>query len=173
LRAPDAHCACGGKRGGKRGDKEGGMAKLYPNQITVRVWRNFKKWGKLPTGHFGHASVTLSGGNLTGTVADPRRRLHISFWPGEAAGIGKSGIRAQSSSEVPYSLMDKMMELGDLTSLRLEVGYRKKLGIAYPLQWEARLFRSRRAATQPPRWPDARSGQDAGQGGAGEPVRCL
>ena len=111
------------------------MAQLYDNQLTVRVWRNVKRF-RLPTSHFGHASVTLRGMFLKGSPADGRRRVHISFWPSEGAGIDKSGVRRQEGGMTEQAAQDKVSEMNRLTALRLEVGWRQREGVAYPKKWD-------------------------------------
>lgn len=115
------------------------MAKVYSNQLTVRVWRNIKTLGGLPSSHFGHASLTMSGMFLPGSPEDGRRRVQISFWPAESAGIGMSGIRKQGGLTSDYSYEDKVSEMNRLTALRLEVGYRDDNGIPVPKSWRTRL----------------------------------
>jgi hypothetical protein len=78
----------------------------------------------------------LRGNFLPGSPEDGRRRLHISFWPSEGAGIGKSGVRRQEGVASEFSLDDKVNEMNRLTALRLEVGYRQREGLAYPKQWD-------------------------------------
>lgn len=112
------------------------MSKVYKNQLTVRVWRNIKTLGGLPSSHFGHASLTMSGIFLRGTAEDPRRRLQVSFWPKDGAGIGMSGLRKQPGAFTDVSLDDKLNEMSKLTAIRLEVGYRQAHGIPYPARWD-------------------------------------
>jgi hypothetical protein len=111
------------------------MALEFTEQVTVRVWRNIKTAGFMPSSHFGHASVELRASYIP-----TNDRMQVSFWPGgDGAGKGMSGIRAQASANNDDPLDDKLGEMGLLTSLRLEVGYRQEAGIAYPPEWDGLL----------------------------------
>lgn len=105
---------------------------VYPNQVAVRVWRNVKTLGKLPTSHFGHASLTLRGPFARG------KRMQISFWPGGpgGAGIGLSGVLRQPGDYNDTTLDDKKSEMNPLTAVRLEVAYCRREGIDYPPEWD-------------------------------------
>lgn len=107
------------------------MDKLYANQVTVRVWRNLKTWGHVPTAHFGHAAVTLSGMFLDVMPGDPqaRRRLHISFWPGEGGASLATAHQKTTAQTSDFHSEDKYNEMSRQTEMRLEVGYRRKNGI--------------------------------------------
>jgi hypothetical protein len=60
------------------------MKTVYSEQAVIRVWRNLKIAFKLPTSHFGHASITVAGMNVKTTEDSPAPHTqHISFWPGE------------------------------------------------------------------------------------------
>lgn len=43
---------------------------VYSEQAVVRIWRNIKKFGMMPTGHFGHAAVTVTGSMVKTTFED-------------------------------------------------------------------------------------------------------
>jgi hypothetical protein len=105
------------------------MAKQYTNQVTVRVWRNVKRYGTLPTSHFGHAAVVLRGAFV------PRDHLQISFWPRDGAGLGRTALRKQPGAFTERAFDDKWSEMNRLTALRLEVGYRQREGIDVPPEW--------------------------------------
>jgi hypothetical protein len=107
------------------------MSKLYANQVTVRVWRNLKTWGYVPTAHFGHAAVTLSGMFLNVMPGDPldRRRLHISFWPGEGGASLTTAHQKTTAQTSDFHSADKYNEMSRQTETRLEIGYRRKNGI--------------------------------------------
>jgi hypothetical protein len=109
------------------------MAQVYSQEVVVRVWRNVKTLGKVPTGHFGHAAVTVRGNFI------PGGSQHISFWPKESAGIGMSGVRKQPGNVTEQYLQDKVSETGEITALRLEIGYRIRHGIPYPRGWDRQL----------------------------------
>lgn len=121
------------------------MNKTFKNQVTVRIWRNIKTLGGLPTGHFGHASVTLAG-MFVPCADDGKRRLQISFWPGAGgAGIGLSGVRKTQGQFTEAAWQDKGNEMSKLTALRLEVGYCKAEGIPYPDYWDTELLSNGRS----------------------------
>jgi len=107
------------------------VSKLYANQVTVRVWRNLKTWGYVPTAHFGHAAVTLSGMFLNVMPGDPldRRRLHISFWPGEGGASLTTAHQKTTAQTSDFHSEDKYNEMSRDTEMRLEVGHRRKNGI--------------------------------------------
>lgn len=134
------------------------MAKVYKNQLTVRVWRNVKKFGGLPSSHFGHASLTMSGIFLRGNADDPRRRMQISFWPKDGAGLGMSGVQKQGSSFTDQAVEDKINEMSKITALRLEVGYRQAHGIPYPARWDQTLNSQGKAPIAVPRSGQERLG---------------
>jgi hypothetical protein len=116
------------------------MSKVYANQVTVRVWRNMKTWGYVPTAHFGHAAVTLSGMFLKVMQDDDRarRRVHISFWPDGGASMS-SAMRSQGADTNQFTVQDKVSEMNRMTMLRLEVGYRRANGMKVPRKWETML----------------------------------
>ena len=121
------------------------MAKVYTNQVTVRVWRNVKWIGPVPSGHFGHAAVTLSG-IFVPTVRDiekkiDRKRLHISFWPDGAAKWGPDAFREKPGATHGYTRSDQRAEMNRMTRLRLEIGYRKANNLSYPAEWVEEIER--------------------------------
>jgi hypothetical protein len=116
----------------------------YKDQITVRVWRNVKTLGKIPTSHFGHAAVTISGSKVPGL------KQHISFWPGDGASKG-SAIQKQAGDWTTCTGQDKLGEMNDLTALRLEVGYCQKHSIPYPSKYDDYLKNASKSPISTPR----------------------
>lgn len=106
--------------------------KQFNQEVVVRIWRNIKKWGIVPTSHFGHASVAILGNLVPGGFQ------HISFWPGDYASKGNA-IKKQTSSATAEPIHDKVSEMNRLTALRLEVGYCKDNGIPYPAEYDEML----------------------------------
>jgi hypothetical protein len=86
------------------------MALEFTDQVTVRVWRNIKTAGFMPSAHVVHASVELRASYIP-----TNDRLQVSFWPGSGAGKGMSGIRAQPSFSNEEPLHDKLSEIAILT----------------------------------------------------------
>lgn len=117
------------------------MTKKYANQVTVRIWRNIKTLGRVPTSHFGHAAVTVSGMFLKVMQGDDkcRRRVHISFWPGPGGASLKTALKKTEARTTALTLDDAGNEMNKDTMLRLEVGYRKREGIDVPREWEEKL----------------------------------
>ena len=117
------------------------MSKVFANQVTVRVWRNIKTYGYVPTSHFGHAAVTLSGMFLKVMPGDSahRRRVHISFWPGEGGASLRTARNKSTATTSDYTFGDKLSEMNKVTALRLEVGYRLRHKIDVPPEWTALL----------------------------------
>ena len=115
------------------------MKMIYTQQAVVRVWRNLKMLGKVPTSHFGHAAVTVMGNCVKTTDFDNPYTQNISFWPGEGAGF-HNAFSDQPASFSPDSLNDKLNEMNALTAIRLEVAYCRREGILYPKEWN-RLLR--------------------------------
>jgi hypothetical protein len=75
----------------------------FSEQVTVRVWKNVKKAGIIPTGHFGHAAITIKGPSVLGG------KVHISWWPEEA---GKSdAFKQQEGIAMPNKNLDAASEL--------------------------------------------------------------
>jgi hypothetical protein len=117
------------------------MKQVYTQQAVVRVWRNLKVLGNVPTQHFGHASVTVTGTTV------PQRMQHISFWPKDGVNNRLGAFRSQEgsttgepdgdSSDGP--MLDRVAEMNTLTAIRLEVGYCKTHGIVYPAVWDEAL----------------------------------
>lgn len=131
------------------------MAKEFANQVTVRVWRNVKWIGPVPSGHFGHAAVTLSGIFLP-AVRDlekkaDRKRLHISFWPDGGAKWGPGAFREQGGATHAYTRSDNRQEMSDITRKRLEIGYRKAHHMDYPAAWMEEIERYGYAPIDAPR----------------------
>jgi hypothetical protein len=112
---------------------------IYSQQAVVRVWRNLKMLGKVPTSHFGHAAVTVMGTCVKTTPGLDPYTQNISFWPGEGAGF-HNAFSDQPGSFSPDSLNDKINEMNALTAIRLEVAYCRREGILYPKEWN-RLLR--------------------------------
>lgn len=111
------------------------MKQIYTQQAIIRVWRNLKVLGKVPTSHFGHASVTVTGNRVAGTPGQRPNTQNISFWPKDGAGFHnafKDIPGAPSSS----TLGDRIDEMNVLTALRLEVGYCQTEGLDYPQEWD-------------------------------------
>jgi len=111
-----------------------GFTKVYTEEAVVRIWRNISKSFlglKMPTGHFGHATMTVRG-NVNG---GSNMRTYISWWPSKTAfpdqkslkklvGFGKS----LGYAERFYS-SDKSAEMPDTTRGRLQIGsYRARPG---------------------------------------------
>jgi len=140
-------------------DGEEHVALEFSEQITVRVWRNIKTMGFVPSSHFGHASVELRAGYIP-----TNDRMQVSFWPGSGAGKGMSGIRAQEGSSNADVLDDKISEMGKLTSLRLEVGYRQDAGIPYPPEWDVILRDNKKGPLRTPRPGQKQSGYEDNDG---------
>lgn len=115
------------------------MKMIYSQQAVVRVWRNLKMLGKVPTSHFGHAAVTVMGNCVKTTDFDNPHLQNISFWPGDGAGF-HNAFSDQRAAFSPDSLNDKINEMNVLTAIRLEVAYCQKEGIVYPKEWN-RLLR--------------------------------
>jgi hypothetical protein len=123
---------------------------LYSEQAIVRVWRNIKKLGKVPTSHFGHAAVTVFGNSVRTTPGRKPHMQNISFWPDEGATFGNAykkipGAFGESAKQ------DKLSEMNLLTCVRLEVGYRQKYGMAYPPEWDTLLAEHNKAPLRDPR----------------------
>ncbi len=114
---------------------------VYTEQAVVRVWRNFKTLGKIPTSHFGHASVTVVGDSVAtspGYGSAPHTQ-NISFWPaGGGAGLGNAREKLPGAFGVSAK-EDKQNEINPLTCVRLEVGYYQGLGEPYPTAWDTLL----------------------------------
>jgi hypothetical protein len=126
--------------------------KTYTVEVVVRVWRNLKMWGKIPTSHFGHASVEVLSKFVPGFYQ------HVSFWPGDYASKGNA-IKKQSSSSTATPKTDKISEMNRLTALRLEVGYCKQNGIAYPAEWDDVLRETNKGPINTPRPGQKRTGE--------------
>ena len=120
------------------------MSKIFTQQATVRVWRNVKTRGFVPTSHFGHAAVTIKGSTVPGF------RQHISFWPGVGASK-KNATQKQTSSVSEYSGDDKVAETNFLTTVRLEVGYCQANGIPYPKKYDNLLTQQNKTPLTAPR----------------------
>ena len=86
----------------------------FAQEIVVRVWRDVKKLGILPTGHFGHVSISLAGRQFG-------RKVYISWWPGEGAGKGDA-FRRQAGAAVASHRMDMASEMSSSTREGLEDG---------------------------------------------------
>ena len=118
----------------------------FKEQATVRVWRNVKTLGKVPTSHFGHAAVTIKGAkvNVVGY------KNHISFWPGDYASKGNA-IFKQTGDFNDELKDDKISEMNQLTALRLEVGYRQANGMYCPPKYIAWLTHFEKTPITSPR----------------------
>ena len=123
---------------------------LYSEQAIVRVWRNIKKLGKVPTSHFGHAAVTVSGNSVRTTPGRKPHLQNISFWPDEGATFGNA-YKMIPGSFGDSAKQDKLSEMNLLTCVRLEVGYRQKNGMAYPPEWDTLLTERNKAPLPSPR----------------------
>jgi hypothetical protein len=130
------------------------MKIVYTEQALVRVWRNVKVLGKVPTSHFGHAAVTVSGLGVKTTDADEPHMQHISFWPGNGGASIRTAFKDAPGSFSDGSMGDRVSEMNKLTAIRLEVGYCKANGIGYPPEWDQALLE----ANKPP-LPKPRQGQ--------------
>jgi hypothetical protein len=121
------------------------MARIFSEQATVRVWRNLKKWGKVPTSHFGHAAVTISSKTAF------RGKEHISFWPYDGVDSNREAITKQAGTWSKSSQRDNEKEMSDFTALRLEVGYCQAHEIPYPEEWDKLLRDGNKTAIAEPR----------------------
>jgi hypothetical protein len=104
------------------------MQNVYTQQAVVRVWRNLKVLGKMPTSHFGHASITVTGTTV------PEKKQHISFWPKDSIDDRIGAFRTQDGGATNDPSSDRANEMNTLTAIRLEVGYCKSQvpPISYP-----------------------------------------
>lgn len=121
------------------------MKEVYTQQAVVRVWRNLKVLGNVPTTHFGHASVTVTGTTV------PERKQHISFWPKDGVESRLGAFRRQEGDSTSTASMDREIEMNPLTAIRLEVGYCKTHSIDYPKQWDEILHMSHKSPLPAPR----------------------
>lgn len=140
------------------------MKKIYPNQAVIRVWRNLKMLGKVPTSHFGHASVTVMGYSVKTTDYDYPHMQNISFWPADGAGFGNA-FKDQPGGGTPSSAEDKVAEMNYLTAIRLEVAVCRRESIAYPDTWNRALAEAGKAPLDAPR-PGQRRAVDPSTGKA-------
>lgn len=115
------------------------------DKFVVHVWRNVKKMGFMPTGHFGHAAVKIKGDGVPGGV------VYVSFWPKDGAGKGKSAFKKQGAAYGTDHKDDAADEMNKLTAFRLEVGYRQMNNIPYPSDWDAALREMGKSAIVNPR----------------------
>jgi hypothetical protein len=122
------------------------MKIVYTEQALVRVWRNVKVLGKVPTSHFGHAAVTVFGSGVKTTDADEPHMQHISFWPGNGGASIGTAFQDTTARFSDGSMGDRVSEMNKLTAIRLEVGYCKANGIGYPSGWDQALLE----ANKPP-----------------------
>lgn len=123
------------------------MQNVYTQQAVVRVWRNLKVLGKMPTSHFGHASVTVTGTTV------PEKKQHISFWPKSSIDNHIGAFRTQGGSATNYASSDRQNEMNTLTAIRLEVGYCKSQvpPIPYPREWDEILLAMHKSPLSNPR----------------------
>ncbi|MDB6090090.1 MAG: multidrug transporter permease [Gammaproteobacteria bacterium] len=122
---------------------------IFSEQALVRVWRNLKTRANLPTGHFGHAAVTITGNSVKGSPKYPHLQ-HISFWPGESVGL-LNAVNVVRGSVSPHGSEDKENEMNSLTALRLEVGYCRANSIPYPPIWDLNLEQANKTPLTDPR----------------------
>lgn len=120
------------------------MSKVFTQQAVVRVWRNVKTMGYMPTSHFGHAAVTIKGSMVPGF------KQHISFWPGDYASKGNA-TKKQDGDWTNKVGEDKRNEMGLPTALRLEVGYCQTHGIPYPDEYNDYLAELNKGPITAPR----------------------
>lgn len=109
------------------------MTKLYSEEATIRIWRNVKNFGKIPTRNFGHAALTLKGDRIG--RCDGNWKEHISFWP-DADTTKSNSLEKQASSWSLNSQNDAKLEMNLLTAIRLEVGYCIANEIEYPALYD-------------------------------------
>ena len=126
------------------------MKKLYPHQAVVRVWRNLKMLSKVPTSHFGHASVMVTGDSVRTTDFDYPHMQNISFWPANATGLGNA-FEDQPGDFTASSAEDKVSEMNNLTAIRLEVAFCRREKIDYPAAWDRALAEAGKAPLPSPR----------------------
>jgi len=118
------------------------MKMMFSEQALIRVWRNAKILGKLPTTHIGHAAMTVKGITVPTVPNGLPNTQHISFWPQNSVQriFGANGVfQAQPGAATDFAYEDRLNELLPETMLRLEVGYRIEHGIAVPPAWTKRL----------------------------------
>jgi hypothetical protein len=110
------------------------MKTVYSEQAVIRVWRNLKIAFKLPTSHFGHASITVAG-----------------FWPGEGGAGFHKAFRDLPASFGDDHKTDRVSEMNKLTSIRLEVAFCRAQAISYPPEWDDALREASKAPLPTPR----------------------
>jgi hypothetical protein len=142
------------------------MKTVYSEQAVIRVWRNLKIAFKLPTSHFGHASITVAGMNVKTTEDSPAPHTqHISFWPGEGGAGFHNAFRDLPASFGDDHKTDRVSE-GSGHQLPARVGRRSARGqqgaTAYS---QGRPEAGARSRHQPRRHPSAihlrlKSGKD-------------
>lgn len=126
------------------------MKTIFTQQALVRVWRNLKVLGKVPTSHFGHASVTVKGTYVKGSPDGDPNIQNISFWPNDGAGFGNA-FQDQSGYCSDSIVDDKVSEMNKLTAIRLEVAYCKREGLVYPDGWNRALREANKSPLSAPR----------------------
>ena len=108
--------------------------------------------GKVPTSHFGHASITVAGMNVKTTEDSPAPHTqHISFWPGDGGAGFHNAFRDLPASFGDDNASDRVAEMNKLTSIRLEVAYCQAHAISYPPEWDEALREVNKAPLPTPR----------------------
>jgi hypothetical protein len=108
--------------------------------------------GKVPTSHFGHASITVAGMNVKTTEDSPAPHTqHISFWPGDGGAGFHNAFRDLPGDFGASNANDRVAEMNKLTSIRLEVAYCRAHAISYPPEWDEALREVNKAPLPAPR----------------------